>query len=106
MKSVEGLLRYDVMDTENWCFDMGYQLIPASTGMEIQIRMDDRYLQSQLLETSDGRMTALFDGSKKNEPWSHVLELGQRYPARMDEEAVEQILNEFRLLELQHEDVD
>ncbi|GMA58900.1 hypothetical protein GCM10025858_34030 [Alicyclobacillus sacchari] len=74
MKTIEGILRYDPLDTESWCFDMGYQSIPTNTGMAVQILVDGRFLSGRLLETVDGGMIVRLVGSRKDRQWSYVLE--------------------------------
>ncbi|WP_206919191.1 hypothetical protein [Alicyclobacillus suci] len=100
MKTIEGILRYDPLDTESWCFDMGYQSIPTNTGMAVQILVDGRFLSGRLLETVNGGMIVRLVGSRKDRQWSYVLEPHRRYSAKMAEETVERILDEFRLLDL------
>lgn len=100
VKTVEGLLRYDVLDLESWCFDMGYQVICVRSGMEIRFLIDDRFLRGRLLEIPDGGLNVVFNDKRRNQPWSYVLEQGQRYPAKMAEEDVEKVLDESRLLNL------
>ncbi|WAH39600.1 hypothetical protein NZD89_14330 [Alicyclobacillus fastidiosus] len=100
MKSIEGILRYDVLDAESWCFDMGYQMINVFSGMEVHLLIDDQFLQGKLVEIPHGGLSVVFDGNRKGRQWSYVLERGRRYPAKMGEEAVEKILDEFRCLEI------
>ena len=104
MKLVEGLLRYDTMDTEQWCFDMGYQIISVEAGMQIRMQFrDDRFENMQLWETPDGELTVVFGGRKRKEPRYVPLEKGQRYLAKMSAQTVDDILDNARLLDVERE---
>ena len=104
MKLVEGLLRYDTMDTEQWCFDMGYQIIAVETGMQIRMQiLDDRFENMQLRKAPDGTLTVVFDGRKRKEPLYVPLKKSQRYLAKMSAHTVEDILDNARLLDVERE---
>lgn len=110
MKTREGLLRYDRLDLEEWCFDMEHEIIPVHSGMTISVRLDDRFQSGELLETPDGGLTMIFGSWKKNGQSCFMLAQGRRYLAKMPAATVEEILNNTHLLDmechLEHEDTE
>lgn len=104
MKTVEGLLRYDRLDMGEWCFDMGYQIIPALSGMQMCIQfLDERFHNAKLIETAGNELTVVFDDRRRTEPLSFTLEKSKRYPARMLTKTVDDILDSARLLDVERE---
>jgi hypothetical protein len=91
MKMEEGLLRYDRMSEMGWCFDMGYQVLPVVTGMTLSVRLSDGFQRGQLTELTDGRLTVTFG---KRPDRSYTLEQHERYPAKVEAQAIQVILEE------------
>jgi len=103
MKMVEGLLRYDKMDMEEWCFDKGYQVIPIESNMHLHMPLfDDRFRRMKLLETPDGQLTVVLDDRKRKNPPYFILDKGKRYSAKMPAQIVDDILDNARLHDLEH----
>lgn len=106
MKTTEGLLRYDRLEMEAWCFDMGHEIIPVESGMQIRIQLlDDRFQSAQLLETPDKELTVIFDGRKRKEPLYFTLDKDKRYLVKMSSETVDDILDNAQLLDFERESV-
>lgn len=103
MKWDTGLLRYDGLDGMGWCFDMRDQRFSVSTGMAVNIRVTDRFMQGQVLGMTDDQLTMEFGNRRK---WSCAFQRDERCEARLTEQAVQKILEEAMEAELRCPTID
>lgn len=85
------------MNGVGWCFDMGYQAFPVSTGMAVGVRMTECYERGKLLAMTDEQLTMEFGTHRK---WLYTFQQGERCSARLTAEAVEHMLDEAMAAEL------
>lgn len=97
MKWEIGLLRNDEMNGIGWCFDMGYQVFPLSTGITMGVRVTERYERGRVLAMTDNQLTMEFGTRRK---WLYTFHQNERCPARLTAEAAEKILDEAMEAEL------
>ena len=76
----EGLLFYDVMDLERWCFDEGHARESLHCGETLAIRIADHYLWGRLEMDRFHQWIMIFSGQNET---PFTLRQGARYPARM-----------------------
>jgi len=75
-----GLLVYDRMDFECWCFDEGDAKESLHCGEAIAIRLADQYLAGRIEMDRSGNWIIIFSGQDQT---PFILKQDYRYPARM-----------------------
>lgn len=99
MKTREGLLRYDALDLESWCFDLGEAIMPVFTGLEVRIRIDDHFEPGTLRELPDGGLNVILGSQRGNHQSAYGLDPGKWYLANVSLATLEALEEKWRSLE-------
>lgn len=95
MKTEQGLLQFDRLNENAWCFDVGYQSIYLETGMVVSIQLMDDFQRGEIQVTPDNRLSVIIGSGKKRGELR--LDTNKRYPARMAKETVDKLIETAEL---------
>lgn len=100
MTTEQGLLRFDRLSENSWCFDMGYQSIYLEAGMVVSIQLTDHFERGEIRVTPDNSWSVIIGRGKKRGELR--LDPNKRYPARMATQTVDKLMERAELCHEEH----